>query len=41
MKQVQALLDVAKRRDLIKTFWGPEVKVSKVIVKQNKIKTRG
>ena len=41
MKQVQALPDVAKCRDLVKTFWGPEVKLSKVIVKQRKIKRRG
>ena len=34
MKQVQALADVAKCRNLVKTFWGPEVKLSKVIVKQ-------
>ena len=41
MKQVQALADVAKRRDLVKTFWGPEVKLSKVIVKQRKTKRWG
>ena len=41
MKQVQALADVAKCRDLVKTFWGPEVKLSKVIVKQRKTKRRG
>ena len=41
MKQVQALADVAKCRDLITTFWGPEVKLSKVIVKQRKTKRRG
>ena len=34
MKKVQALADVAKCRDLVKTFWGPEVKLRKVIVKQ-------
>ena len=33
MKQVQALADVAKRRDFVKIFWGPEVKLSKVIIK--------
>ena len=41
MKQVQALADFAKCRDLVKTFWGPEVKFSKVIVKQRKTKRRG
>ena len=41
MKQVQALADVAKCRDLVKTFWGPEVKLSKVIVKQGKTERRG
>ena len=41
MKQVQALADVAKCRDLVKTFWGPKVKLSKVIVKQRKTKRRG
>ena len=41
MKQVQALADVAKCRDLGKTFWGPEVKSSKVIVNQKKTKMRG
>ena len=41
MKQVQALADVAKRRDLVKTFWGPEVQLSKVIVKKRKTKRRG
>ena len=41
MKQVQALADVAKCRNLVKTFWGPEVKLSKVIVKQRKDKRRG
>ena len=41
MKQVQALADVAKCRDLVKTFWGTEVKLSKVIVKQRKTKRRG
>ena len=41
MKQVQALADVAKCRDLVKTFWGPEVKLIKVIVKQRKTKRRG
>ena len=40
MKQVQALADVAKYRYLVKTFWGPEVKLSKVIVKQRKTKRR-
>ena len=41
MKQVQALADVAKRRDLLKTFWGLEVKLSKVIVKLKNTKRRG
>ena len=41
MKEVQALADFAKRHDLVKTFWGPEVKLSKVIVKQRKTKRRG
>ena len=41
MKQVQALVDVAKGSDLVKTFLGPEVKLSKVIVKQRKTKRRG
>ena len=41
MKQVQALADVAKRRDVVKTFWGAEVKLSKVVVKQKKTKRRG
>ena len=41
MKQVQALADVAKCRDLVKTFWWPEVKLIKVIVKQRKTKRRG
>ena len=41
MKQVQALADVAKRRELVKTFWEPEVKLSKVIFKQKKTKRRG
>ena len=40
-KQVQALEDVAKCRDLVKTFWGSEVKLSKVIIKQRKTKRRG
>ena len=41
MKQVQALAEVAKGRDLVKTFWGPEVKLGNVIVKQRKTKRRG
>ena len=41
IKQVQALSDVVKCRDLVKTFWGMEVKLSKVIVKQRKTKRRG
>ena len=41
MKQVQALADFAKRHDLVKTFWGPEVKLNKVIIKQKKTKRRG
>ena len=41
MKQVQALADVAKRRDLVKTFWGPKVKLSNVIVKQKKTQRQG
>ena len=41
MKQVQALADVAKRRDLVKTFWGTEIKLSKVIVKKKKTNRRG
>ena len=35
------MVDVAKRRNLVKTFWGPEVKSSKVIVKQKKTKSWG
>ena len=35
------MADVAKRRDLVKKFWGPEVKLSKFIVKQRKTKRRG
>ena len=41
MKQVQALADVAKCCDIVKTFWGLEVKLSKVIVKERKTKRRG
>ena len=41
MKQVQELVDVAKCCDLVKTLWGPEVQLSKVIVKQRKTKRRG
>ena len=41
MKQVQALAEFAKCRDLVKTFWGAEVKLSKVIVKQKKTKRKG
>ena len=41
MKQVKALADVVKRRDLVKTFWGTEVKLSKVVVKQKKTRRRG
>ena len=40
MKQLQTLADVAKCRDLVKTLRGPEVKLSKVIVKQRKTKRR-
>ena len=38
---MQALADVAKRHDLVKTFWGPGVKLRKVIVKKKKTKRRG
>ena len=40
MKQVQALAGISKCRDLVKTFWGPEVKLSKVIVKHRNTKRR-
>ena len=41
VKHVQALVDVAKRRDLVSLFWGGEFKLSNVIVKQKKAKRRG
>ena len=41
VKHVQALVDVAKPRDLVSPFWGAEVKLRNVIVKQKKAKRRG